>query len=173
MHPTQVLVHSHLNGKLQQRCLRLLSKICKAQRIMPTSYILQPEFIRARSVQDRGGFSEVSDGEYLGYTVAIKDLKMNEGNFDKVFKVRLTNPARTRFSTLNQRFCREIVGWKHLSHPNILPLLGVSVSTNPYRFRIISEWMPNGNVMLYTRSNPEANRLQLVSPFPVSPDSPY
>jgi len=69
------------------------------------------------------------------------------------------------------RLCREIIGWKHLSHPKILPLLGVSMSTNPHCFRILTEWMPNGNVMQYTRSNPEANRLRLVSPIAISPDS--
>ena len=68
-----------------------------------------------------------------------------------------------RFLVRTQRFCREIIGWKRLSHPNVLPLLGVSVSTDPPSFRIVSEWMRNGNVMEYTRSNPEVNRLQLVS----------
>jgi serine/threonine protein kinase len=63
-----------------------------------------------------------------------------------------------------QRLCREVFIWKRLSHPNILPLLGVSVSKNPLHFRIISEWMPNGNVMEYIGSNPEVNRLRLVSP---------
>ena len=74
----------------------------------------------------------------------------------------MVNLARFRYQTFNQRFCGEVVGWKHLSHPNILPLRGVSVSTEPHHFRILSEWMPNGNVMLYIRSNPEVNRLQLV-----------
>ena len=50
-----------------------------------------------------------------------------------------------------------------MSHPNILRLLGVSMSKNPRHFRIISEWMPNGNVMEYISSNLEANRWRLVS----------
>ena len=37
------------------------------------------------------------------------------------------------------------------------------MARNPRHFRIISEWMSNGNVMEYTNSNPEANRLYLVS----------
>jgi len=89
----------------------------------------------------------VSNGEYLGRPVAIKLLKTNEEDFDRVFK----------------RLCREIVPWKHLSHPNILPLLGISASRDPVCFRILSEWMPNGNVMQYARSNPKANRLRLLS----------
>jgi len=48
-----------------------------------------------------------------------------------------------------------------------MPLLGVSVSVDPRCFHILTEWMPNGNVMQYARSNPEANRLRLVSPLAV------
>ena len=60
---TQALTELPLDGKLRQRGLQLLSKICKTQRIIPTSYILQEEFIHVGSIRDRGGFSEVSDGE--------------------------------------------------------------------------------------------------------------
>ena len=61
-----------------------------------------------------------------------------------------------------KQLCREVLIWKRLSHPNILPLLGVSVSKSPQYFRIISEWMPNGNVMEYIKSDPQTNRLRLV-----------
>lgn len=70
--------------------------------------------------------------------------------------------------SFSKRLCREIIGWKHLSHPNILPLLGVSVSMDPYCFRILTKWMPNGNVMHHAKSNPGVNRLQLVSSINVS-----
>ena len=76
-----------------QRGLRLLSKICKAQRILPTSYILRDEVIYVGSVHDHGGFAEVSNGEYLGYPVAIKQLKMTRGDPDKIFKVPSINLA--------------------------------------------------------------------------------
>ena len=59
-----------------------------------------------------------------------------------------------------------------MSHPNILPLLGVFVSKETHQFRILSDWMPNGNLKEYTRSNPEANRLQLVSTLPIALQSP-
>ena len=70
--------------------------------------------------------------------------------------------ARRRRLVPNQRLCREVLIWKRSSHPNILPLLGVSLSENPLYFRIISEWMSNGNVAEYIGSNPEANRLRMV-----------
>ncbi|KAF9778166.1 kinase-like domain-containing protein [Thelephora terrestris] len=142
----RILVQPYLGHKLWQRGLRLLSKICEAHSIVPASYIRQQELICMGTVRYRGGFADVRDGEYLGRHVAIKSLR-NEGDSPKSFK----------------RLCREIICWKHLSHPNILPLLGVSISTNRRSFKILTEWMPNGNVKQYTRSNPEANRLKLLS----------
>ena len=84
---TQVLARSLLKDKLLQRCLRLLSKICKAHRIMPSSYILQDGLIHVRRVYRHGGSANVWDGEYLGRPVAVKCLKVNEINSDSVFKV--------------------------------------------------------------------------------------
>ena len=130
---------------------------------MPTSYILQQELKHTGRVHYYGGFAEVNDGEYLGFPVAIKRLRMNEGDSDGSFKVPSTSSARCHRSFSTQRLCREIIGWKYLSHPNILPLLGVSVFADPHCFRIITEWMPGGNVVQYAKSNPEANRLGLVS----------
>ena len=167
----QVVAQSCLDDRLRQRCLLLLSKICKAQRIIPTSYILRQELIRVGRGLYHGMFTEVSSGEYLGFPVAIKRLKVNEGDPDSTFKVPLVNLTHHPYSTSTQRLCREVIGWKRLSHPNIFPLLGISVSTDPYHFLILSEWMSNGDVMQYARSNPEANRLRMVGPLVVSPRS--
>lgn len=59
-----------------------------------------------------------------------------------------------------QRFYREGVAWKHLRHPNILPLLGVTV--NEHRIALVSEWMENGNINQFIRKDPHANRPMLV-----------
>jgi hypothetical protein len=43
------------------------------------------------------GFADVSDGEYLGCSVAIKRLRVSEDDSDKVFKVRISfNLSRDR-----------------------------------------------------------------------------
>jgi len=54
-----------------------------------------------------------------------------------------------------------IVGWKYVSHPNVLPFLGVSETL--FSFSLISPWLQNGNIIEYIRKHREANRLQLVS----------
>jgi serine/threonine protein kinase len=59
-----------------------------------------------------------------------------------------------------QGFCREGVAWKHLQHPNILPLLGVTVSEQ--RFAMVSEWMENGNINEFVEKDKYVNRTELV-----------
>ena len=50
--------------------------------------------------------------------------------------------------------------WRALSHPNIMPLLGVTVAEN--QFVMVSEWMPNGNIMQFTKEYTNVDRLKLV-----------
>jgi serine/threonine protein kinase len=51
--------------------------------------------------------------------------------------------------------------WKNLSHPNVLNLIGVPDTLEDGRFSMVSEWMANGNIMEYVRSN-AGNHLKLV-----------
>jgi len=48
-----------------------------------------------------------------------------------------------------------------MTHPNVLPFLGVSESSSP--FWMISRWMSNGNILDYTQRRPSENPLPLVS----------
>ena len=50
--------------------------------------------------------------------------------------------------------------WKALDHPNVLPLLGVTMGNN--HFAMASEWMVNGNINEYIRTNGGVNRFELV-----------
>ena len=124
--------------------------------------------MRVGNIRYRGGSADVSEGKYLGRRVAIKHIRFRvEDGFNKGFKVLKSQSTQpiiiTYYSFYIQRFCWEIIGWKRLSHPNILPLLGVYVSTNPQDLCIVSDWMQRGDVMTYARAKPEANRLRLVS----------
>ena len=51
--------------------------------------------------------------------------------------------------------------WKNLSHPNVLRLIGVPDTLEDGRFSMVSEWMANGNITEYVRSN-AGNHLKLV-----------
>ena len=50
--------------------------------------------------------------------------------------------------------------WGALDHPNVLPLLGVTMTEA--RFVMVSRWMEKGNINEFVEANPAADRLQLV-----------
>ena len=48
--------------------------------------------------------------------------------------------------------------WKHLTHPNIVPLLGVTLDP----FQLVSDWVSGGDLPDYIRRKPDADRPRLV-----------
>ena len=50
--------------------------------------------------------------------------------------------------------------WKCLRHPNVLPLLGVTMDHK--NFAMVSEWMVNGNIKEFSKAHRDANRFELV-----------
>ena len=65
---------------------------------------------------------------------------------------------------VRQKFCHEVVLWKQLRHPNLLPLLGATKSSDT--LMMVSEWMENGTIMDFITACPQTNRLKLVSILP-------
>jgi len=57
-------------------------------------------------------------------------------------------------------------GWKRLTHPNILFLLGVT--TDPPPPQLVSNWMPGGELLAYVKNNPNTDRVELVGTPPVA-----
>jgi len=54
------------------------------------------------------------------------------------------------------------VVWKHLAHPNVAPLIGVTADP----IRLVSGWMPDVDLAGYITNHPDADRLSLVgAPF--------
>ena len=70
-------------------------------------------------------------------------------------------PVVLNLKYVRQKFCHEAVIWKRLSHPNLLPFLGVNQKLFP--LAMISEWMEHGTILQFVKRNPAANRLKLVS----------
>jgi len=50
------------------------------------------------------------------------------------------------------------VVWKHLVHPNVAPLIGVTIDP----IRLVSGWMPDVDLAGYITNHPDADRLSLV-----------
>ena len=58
-----------------------------------------------------------------------------------------------------QDIIHEALHWKRLSHPHILPFLGL---TRDHHLSLVSPWMSNGNILEYLEKNPNADELLLV-----------
>ena len=57
--------------------------------------------------------------------------------------------------------------WKSPRHPNVLPLMGVTMTET--HFAMVSEWMVNGNIKEFMKAHPDEDRLGLVGvPFKVA-----
>ena len=58
--------------------------------------------------------------------------------------------------------------WSALRHPNVLPLLGATMTGTQYV--MVSEWMTNGNINEFTEAYPDVDRFGLVCyPFNIPP----
>ena len=58
--------------------------------------------------------------------------------------------------------------WRALRHPNVLPLIGVTMTD--VQFAMVTEWMVNGNVSEFVKANRDVDRLGLVRyPSEVAP----
>jgi serine/threonine protein kinase len=76
----------------------------------------------------------------------------------------MRSPVQQLFMSRSvQNFAREVVVWRQLSHPDVLPFYGVyHWDKNPARVCLISPWTENGNIVQFLRRNPEADRASLV-----------
>ncbi|KAF9780901.1 kinase-like domain-containing protein, partial [Thelephora terrestris] len=57
-------------------------------------------------------------------------------------------------------FCKEAVIWRHLHHPNIVPLIGVAIS--PGQCLLVSDWVDNGTIDQFIKMNPNVKCTNLL-----------
>ncbi|KAF9789353.1 kinase-like domain-containing protein [Thelephora terrestris] len=129
-----------------RKCLRELRNICGTKGILPESYTLSSHLLDIRDEPfASGGHGEVYKGTHDGTGVCIKRLRVYaKDGLEKVMKA----------------FCHEAVTWKRVTHPNIVPLLGVTISP---RFQLISDYMSGGDLPEYIKQHSDADRLGLLS----------
>ncbi|KAJ6579471.1 kinase-like domain-containing protein, partial [Mycena vulgaris] len=90
-----------------------------------------------------GGFSDVYQALYKGETVALKAIR--------------TFHRGSILRRLRSKLCQEAHIWKHLSHPNILPLIGVDRDSCSPFIGFVSPWMEHGNALQYLKNQGTAN----------------
>ena len=136
---------------------------------MPDSMIITEEIETSDVMFASSRFADVRRGIYMGQLVAVKTMRV--AMRDDLLKIRKVNIkdifllAWDAASTiLLQRFCKEVVLWNTLSHPNVSKAVGVQGDMERGQFAIVSEWMVHGNINEYIKNN-HVNRLELVRNF--------
>jgi serine/threonine protein kinase len=61
---------------------------------------------------------------------------------------------------MSQSFRNEVVTWRHLRHPNIVPFLGVCDKSH---LCLVSRWMEEGTLLDFFRHHPNQQRTSHVS----------
>ena len=157
---------------IKDRCLRLLGDITSEHGILPTSYYLTE--VTVEDAPDKVGFySDILRGQLDGRKVFVKVFRGDCGYTkftEDIKRVRNRGPIRSEHTEpdINQSLSRELVAWKHVTHENVVPFLGVSLEVPRWRnnLSIISDVAQHGNIVEYISKNKEVNRLKLVSNLP-------
>jgi serine/threonine protein kinase len=138
------LAHRH-------RYLEVLLKLSRASRLYPESFVLKGIEIIGDPIA-AGGFADVYKARLQGQEIAIKVLRVyQKSDIDKLLKVA---PKIVFFIDITedivQEFSSEVVIWRQLSHPNVLPFYGVHRERrSPPRVCFACPWMENGNVVQF------------------------
>ncbi|KAG8950401.1 hypothetical protein FRC03_012863 [Tulasnella sp. 419] len=101
----------------------------------------------------RGGYSNVSKGV----------LTDDKGNTIEVAIKTFRNRGSTELedvSALHKKILKEINIWGRLNHPNVAPLLGLTIPVHEPP-SLISPWFENGNVATYLESRPQADQIRI------------
>lgn len=148
-----------------------LRQLCACRETLPKSCVLPIEFKSSDPHHAAGGFADVWKGTHDGKEVAFKSIRGSSLSDDAARLKRkvscgvfsLTEFLGNISPLFQRRFCKEVVLWKSLNHPNILGLIGVCRLDNApdARLTMVSEWMENGNIIEYIKHN-DAQRMQLV-----------
>ncbi|TCD63455.1 hypothetical protein EIP91_005396 [Steccherinum ochraceum] len=114
---------------------RLLIKLSREARILPSSLFLIGVKCRVRESVNGGAFADIYRASYHGEPVALKRLR--------VFRVVVDKDSRV----LNAAFLREALVWRQLRHRHILPFFGIDRSSfRPY-LCMVSPYMEYGNML--------------------------
>ncbi|KAF9642628.1 kinase-like protein [Thelephora ganbajun] len=128
----------------RRECVKPLYKMCAGHTLLPKSLRFELPEYNMDDVRYHGGFADVVKCEYRGREVAVKALRVYNNDSQGII----------------HRFCKEVITWRVLRHPNVLPLLGATMANN--RFAMMSEWMTNGNINQFVTTYPDANRFELL-----------
>ncbi|KAE9396549.1 hypothetical protein BT96DRAFT_777902, partial [Gymnopus androsaceus JB14] len=105
--------------------------------VLPPSMFLKGLVRESSTAVAGGGFADIWTGRLNKQRVCIKVLRFFQQGSDR--------------EGLLKALSKEVLLWRQLNHPNILPFLGINTELFSPSFCIVSPWMSNGDIMSYAR----------------------
>lgn len=138
----------NLPDHFRPELVTIIRRLSAKSRLHPESFILKDVKKCGDRPKAGGAFGDVWEGVSNGEDVAIKTPRVfGESNIDKVLK----------------DFSAEIIIWRQLVHPNVLPFHGIYYSdTLRTEICLVSAWMENGNITEFLAKTPATERMPLV-----------
>lgn len=135
---------------------------------------MQEELEASDEISAGSESTDIRVGKYKGnlVTVATRAIspKNNPDWIRQVCSVFIISPSEADGRVSFQAFCKQVVLWSKLSHPNVLKLLGAYGDMEKGPLTTVSGWTEGGDIMEYIKHNP-VNRLELVRDFTPSQNS--
>jgi serine/threonine protein kinase len=146
-----------LPPRIRKKRLKSLYRTCGRHALLPGTLKIPVCYDRTGTALYRGGYADVWKGQHCGRDVAVKVIRTcSNDDLQKIVGVSYCSCSRSVCPCTDvawQRFCKEVVTWKTLRHPNVLPLIGVMMSES--QFATISDWMFNGNINDFVKAHPD------------------
>ncbi|KAF9647762.1 kinase-like protein [Thelephora ganbajun] len=137
------------DSDLRKRCIRALSGTCGLYGILPTSHVFN------------GKLSKPGPRPFASSVTFDVWRLTDEKHQDQVFTVKSLRVCdRDIVKKINEKYCKEVIVSKRMSHPNILSIEGVAPEL--FKFCMVSQWMERGNILEYVREYPRVDRLELL-----------
>jgi len=134
------------SSRLEKDQLRKLAvQILEVHDRLPDSLVLEKVERVGADAAFSGQFSDIFRGKYEGKDVALKRLRAY---------LMFSGPSKTH---LKQEFYGEALIWKTLSHPNVLPLLGITEDVFQHTPCTVLPWMENGHILHHLQTLKERN----------------
>ncbi|KAF9060035.1 kinase-like domain-containing protein [Rhodocollybia butyracea] len=132
--------NDHQSRKKWKRCSKLMRYLNRQFGVLPPSMILHSLVCESKRAVKGGGFADVWIGCLDDRRVCMKVLRYFQEGSER--------------DTLLKALSKEVLLWRQLNHPNILPFLGVNTELFTPSFCIVSPWMLNGDIISYAQKNP-------------------
>lgn len=144
----QLYIDRDIEPSVNGVCLRTLLRLGKTFNVFPSDILIKDIIFEGSRAVAEGNYAEIWRGYYFSEEVAVK-----------VNRVCIPSAAIRQRRSIWQ----EMLIWRQLCHPNILPLMGLYIpNDSPSRLCLVSPWMENGNVHQYLTKYPCANRTELL-----------